>query len=92
VIPSLIHGYQGARDAIIQVRDFFSSAFVHPAFKKVAVEFFTEAAVLAFIFPALDTIVEFGPKKVTASLAFGSIMVAVFFLFIAGMLSRTDKE
>jgi hypothetical protein len=63
-------------------------AFGHPKFVDVAQEFFTEAAVLVFVFPVLDTVVQFGARKVTWKLALGSVGVAVFLLFWAGILAR----
>jgi|SRR5271163_2604957 hypothetical protein len=63
-------------------------AFGHPRFVEIAQEFFTEAAVLVFVFPVLDTIVQFGPKKVTWRLALGSVGTAVFLLFWAGILAK----
>lgn len=63
-------------------------AFGHPKFVDVAQEFFTEAAVLVFVFPVLDTIVQFGTKKVTWRLALGSLGTTVFLLFWAGILAK----
>ena len=63
-------------------------AFGHPKFVEVAQEFFTEAAVLVFVFPVLDTIVQFGTKKVTWRLALGSLGTTVFLLFWAGILAK----
>ena len=67
------------------------SAFGHPKFVDVAQEFFTEAAVLVFVFPVLDTIVQFGTKKVTWRLALGSVGATVFLLFWAGILAKRKK-
>lgn len=92
MISGLVSVYKKGRQLPSVIRGYFVKAFFHPEFKKIAAEFFTEAAVLAFVFPVLDRIVEFGAEKVTTLLAFGSIVVAVFFLAIAGMLSRADKE
>jgi hypothetical protein len=63
-------------------------AFAHPKFAGIAQEFFTEAAVLVFVFPVLDTIVQFGKAKVTIKLALGSIGVAVLLLSFAGIIAR----
>jgi hypothetical protein len=65
-------------------------AFIHPNFRKVAAEFFLEVGVLWFVFPILDTIVQFGTSKVTAKLTLVSICVAIGCLFIAGILSRSS--
>lgn len=56
------------------------------------VEFFTEAAVLIFVFPVLDTIVQFGVRQVTLTLAGWSMAGAVLSLCIAGILSTIGKE
>jgi hypothetical protein len=42
----------------------FVKAFGHAKFADVAEQFLTEAAVLVFVFPVLDTIVQFGTGKV----------------------------
>jgi hypothetical protein len=70
------------------IRAPLQGAFGHPGFVNVAQEFFTEAAVLVFVFPVLDTVVQFGTKKVTWRLALGSVGVTVFLLFWAGILAR----
>jgi hypothetical protein len=70
------------------VRVILRDAFGHPKFVDVAQEFFTEAAVLVFVFPVLDTIVQFGTKKVTWRLALGSLGTTVFLLFWAGILAK----
>lgn len=67
-------------------------AFGHAGFRKIVVEFFLEAGVLCFVFPVLDTIVQFGPHKVTWKLAGGSIAVAIVFLSLAGLFSPQDEE
>jgi hypothetical protein len=76
------------RKIIFLVGALFRNAFGHPQFVNVAQEFFTEAAVLVFVFPVLDTIVQFGTKKVTWRLALGSVGVTVFLLFWAGILAK----
>jgi hypothetical protein len=62
--------------------------FSHPRFADIAQEFFTEAAVLVFVFPVLDTVVQFGRAKVTWRLTAGSVGVTVLLLFCAGIIAR----
>lgn len=69
-------------------RTILRDGFGHPKFVDVAQEFFTEAAVLVFVFPVLDTIVQFGTNKVTWRLALGSLGTTVFLLFWAGILAK----
>jgi hypothetical protein len=64
------------------------AAFGHSGFRPLAAEFFVEVGVLWFVFPILDTIVQFGTSKVTAKLTLASIGVATVCLFLAGILSR----
>jgi len=66
----------------------FLRAFGHAKFASIAQEFFTEAAVLVFVFPVLDTVVQFGTKKVTWGLGLGSVAFAIFLLFWAGIIAR----
>jgi hypothetical protein len=73
-------------------KELFRSAFAHPRFANIALEFFTEAAVLVFVFPILDKIVQFGPKGVTLKLGLGSVVTAFFFLFIAGIIGGWIKD
>lgn len=73
-------------------KEVFRVAFAHPRFVSIALEFFTEAAVLVFVFPILDKIVQFGPKGVTLKLGIGSVGTAFFFLFIAGIIGGRIKD
>ncbi len=66
----------------------FTRAFAHAKFASIAQEFLTEAAVLVFVFPVLDTVVQFGRAKVTWELGLGSMAVAIFLLFWAGIIAR----
>jgi len=66
----------------------FAKAFGHAKFVNVAEQFLTEAAVLVFVFPVLDTIVQFGKEKVTWRLGIGSLAVTIFLLFWAGIIAR----
>ena len=67
-------------------------AFGHPGFRKIVSEFFLEAGVLWFVFPVLDTIVQFGAHKVTLKMTVGSIAIAVGCLFLAGLFSSKDES
>jgi len=66
----------------------FAKAFGHAKFASLAEQFLTEAAVLVFVFPVLDTIVQFGKEKVTWRLGLGSLAVTIFLLFWAGIIAR----
>jgi hypothetical protein len=57
----------------------------HAEFRKIVAEFFLEAGVLCFLFPVLDTIVQFGTHKVTLKMAIWSTAIAVGCLFLAGL-------
>ena len=72
------------------IRKILSKAFRHEQFKEHLATFFVEAAVLWFVFPVLDTFVEFGGRKITAGLGAISIAVAIVCMFIAGILSNKD--
>jgi len=74
------------------MRRLLVGAFGHPKFADIAVEFCTEAAVLIFVFPILDTVVQFGTKKVTLRLGLGSVGLAILLLFIAGTIRGRAKE
>jgi hypothetical protein len=67
----------------------FKYALGHTGFRTIAAEFFVEVGVLWFVFPILDTIVQFGTSKVTVKLTIASIGVAMARLFLAGILSRS---
>ena len=67
-------------------------AFLHKDFMRVASEFLLEAGVLCLVFPILDTIVQFGRAKVTARMTLASVGIAVGCLWMAGILSREEKE
>ena len=64
----------------------------HAEFRKIVAEFFLEVGVLSFVFPVLDTIVQFGARKVTLKMAGVSTGVAVICLYIAGWFSPTDAN
>jgi len=75
------------------LRVFLVSAFIGPRFAKIAVEFFTEAAVLVAVFPILDTLIEGGGMaKLTESLVAWSEGLAAFFLLLAGIIAKTTGE
>jgi hypothetical protein len=59
-------------------------------FRGVAATFFTEVAVLVFVFPVVDTIVQFGREKVTAPLAIGSFVFAGLCFLAAVILSKSE--
>ncbi len=54
-------------------------------FREIVAEFFLEAGVLCFVFPVLDTIVQFGVKGVTLKMAIVSTLIAVGCLYLAGL-------
>ncbi len=84
------HRFKTLATAISRVLKY---AFAHPRFQSIAAEFFVEVGVLWFVFPILDTIVQFGTSKVSAKLTIVSIAIAVTCLFIAGIISRSiEKE
>jgi len=92
VVPVWIAaGYRVALNFARQVLAFssrpFVRAFAHARFAAIAQEFFTEAAVLVFVFPVLDTIVQFGRAKVTWGLVLGAVGVSIFLLFLAGIIA-----
>jgi hypothetical protein len=77
------------------VREWLSAIFIFPhKFFKIAMEFFTEAAVLVAVFPILDTIIEplGGVQKVTWPLVAWSEGIAAGLLFLAGIISMAVKE
>jgi hypothetical protein len=74
------------------VRWLLLGAFGHPKFADIVVEFCTEAAVLIFVFPILDTVVQFGSKKVTLRLGLVSVGLAILLLFIAGTIKGRAKD
>lgn len=73
-------------------RAFFVKAFAHRSFRKITVEFLTEVAVLVLVFPTLDTVIEKGQSKVTGPLVFGSVVITVVCLLVAGIISMRDRE
>ena len=82
--------YRRAVQITTDARNWLVSTFRSPRFAKIAVEFFTEAAVLVFVFPIPDTLVQFGKSKVTWPLTVGSVVLAVVFLLLAGIISRAE--
>lgn len=86
MLPRLLRLWRRVTAAAAPVGDFLGTAFVGPKFAKIAVEFFTEAAVLVAVFPILDTVI--GHSRVTRSLAFGSAGLVLLFLFLAGIIAR----
>jgi hypothetical protein len=92
VLSGLNFRYENMRRIILTpalwIRQIFSKAFLHASFAKIAAEFFTEAAVLIFVFPVLDRIVE--DKPITTVWVLLSIGFAMLFLFLAGILSRGE--
>lgn len=65
--------------------------FIGPKFAKLAMEFFTEVAVLVFVFPVLDTVIQFGRRKLSWQLAGVSIGVAVVCMVLAAIMARVEK-
>jgi len=86
VSPRLLRLWRQVAAATTSAGDFFGAVFFGPKFARIAVEFFTEAAVLVAVFPILDTII--GHGRVTRSLAFGIAGLVLFFLFLAGIIAR----
>ena len=70
----------------------FRRAFLHKQFRTILAEFFVEVGVLWFVFPILDTVVQFGSAKVTAKLTLLSTAVAAACLFLAGIISGEPEE
>ena len=69
------------------------AAFSGPRFAKIAVEFFTEAAVLVAVFPILDTIIEpGGVARITTPLVAWSEGLAALFLALAGIIALATGE
>ena len=66
-------------------------AFGHAKFRELVAEFFLEAGVLCFVFPTLDTIVQFGSRKVTWKITVSSVGIAVVCLFLAGLFSPKSE-
>jgi hypothetical protein len=83
-------GLRSALSLASWARQMFARAFLHANFPKIAAEFFTEAAVLSFVFPVLDRIV--AEKPVTTGWVLLSTGLALLFLFLAGILSRTAHD
>jgi hypothetical protein len=96
VVSGLIAGYESAVKLGITLggitRVLFRRLFLHSNFRKVAAEFFTEVAVLVFVFPILDTIVQFGARGVTWQLGAGSIAGAILALLVAAILVKPNEE
>jgi hypothetical protein len=89
VISNLIVAYEVGRKSILflfgRAKHVFALAFRHVGFLEIASDFFTEAAVLCFVFPILDRIVADKPISVGwVGISFG---LALLFLFFAGILS-----
>jgi hypothetical protein len=64
--------------------------FLGPRFYKIAAEFCVEVAVLWFVFPLLDTLVQFDKPKM--KLVYASVGITAVFLFMAGILSKMGGE
>jgi hypothetical protein len=93
MISRLISVYRSVAQAGRTLRDWLVRTFLGPRFAKIAVEFFTEAAVLVAVFPVLDTIIENGGLlNVTWPLVAWSEGLAVLFLFLAGIISMGIGE
>jgi peptidoglycan/LPS O-acetylase OafA/YrhL len=73
----------------VWVWDLLRRAF-GPKFRKIVAEFFLEVGVLWFVFPTLDTFVQFGRSKVTKGMTLLSIVIAFACLILAGLF--TPKE
>jgi hypothetical protein len=98
VISGIIFGYESVAQVAMPlwaiVRDWLLGIFNFEAkFFKIAMEFFTEAAVLVAVFPILDTIIEpYGSvQKVTWSLVIWSEGIAAALLVLAGIMSKAVK-
>ena len=55
-------------------------------------EFLVESAVLIFVFPVLDTIVEHGKEQVTKALVLGSFSISGAFLLGAIIMTMVSEE
>jgi hypothetical protein len=81
------------RGHVVESSRWLSAVFVGPRFVKIAVEFFTEAAVLVAVFPILDTIIQVGGmQKVTWSLVAWSEGIAGMLIVFAGILSELAER
>lgn len=67
-------------------------AFLHKQFNNILAEFLVEVGVLWFVFPILDTIVQFGSARVTTRTTLLSIGVASVCLLAAGIISGEPEE
>jgi hypothetical protein len=90
VISGLIAGYRTILKPIKKLWELISASFLDGRLRKVMAEFFTEVAVLLFVFPVLDFYIQhqnFGGTKFV--LAVYSLSLAA--IVLAGVLS-TEKE
>ena len=91
MISGLIFGYTTFTKLFLKIIGVFAERFADGGFRSVAAEFFTEVAVLVFVFPIVDTIVQFGREKVTVLLALGSIAGSVICFLLAVILKEPGE-
>lgn len=75
---------------VLNVFQWCVKTFLGPRFVKIAAEFCVEVAVLWFVFPLLDTLVEFDKPKM--NLVYASLGITTIFLVMAGILSKMGGE
>jgi len=92
VISELITGLHNVLRFLIAVRTFFLRMVLNRRFPRIIIEFLTEVGVLLMVFPMLDTVIEKGESKVTGGLVAGSLLITVFCLLAAGVISMYERE
>jgi hypothetical protein len=92
VISALIAGYHSVVKVLSTGWMLLLRVFRRGEFAERSIEFLTEVAVLVFVFPILDTLIEKGQSKVTRLLVIWSILIPVGCLFLAGVISTINKE
>jgi|HubBroStandDraft_3_1064219.scaffolds.fasta_scaffold1984088_1 hypothetical protein len=83
-------GYLTYSKAWLKIKGIFAERRADGGFRKVASEFLTEVGVLVFVFPVVDTLVQFGREKVTALLALGSLAGSVACFLLAVILKEPE--
>ena len=103
MIAGLIEGYKAgvklkaeARYYLARLRHYSWTALQTRETVEVAIEFFTEAAVLIAVFPILDTVIPIGNtggiKNLTWALVLGSEGIALLFFILAVILAGVAKD
>jgi hypothetical protein len=103
VISGLVEGYKAgvrlvaeARYYLARLRHYSLAALQAKETVEVAIEFFTEAAVLIAVFPILDTVIPIGNtggiKNLTWALVLVSEGIALLFFILAIILAGVAKD